>query len=255
MNSTMKLVIRSIFFIVIVISIIILFDSYNDLVTSNKKVLSLLTEISVHITNNPLLQDSTLTPQVKAFVNQLDYSSKGILESNTVVFIFQIFSLVIVSIGGFILSYALKNVETAQKDVNRITKKATTIGPLIKSVTAFSSIISLMLLTRQDSILISKSDIIQSQAQYFDNIRVSLRTLVREISDAAKNKFGCYEDIIESLIGQNQDIKGYILSLPKDVKKKNEDLIRLCNEIENLLMTSNFVENYEKQLAVLSDDN
>ena len=99
------------------------FVPFINLNNTNKIVISSVKEAADHLIGNSEKLQNEIPTSSKVFIEQIITSGKNSLESNTISFLFQIFSITLISIGVYLLSEAKKKMSIVNQQYDELIKK------------------------------------------------------------------------------------------------------------------------------------
>ncbi len=246
-NALGNILLLVMFLLLLLVGSDAIFQAYRDLHCANAKIEQSLTEVRVHLEN--LYTTGTgsdqLTPEAEAFVRCLEAGAKDRLDSNTISFLFVIFSLCLVSAGVYLLNRARQNLSVAEE-------KVALIGPFVANGPVASAIMGYSLAAYQTTWLLRTTTNEEAKLSYItqarDYIEALLKPYLRRAADDERGIEPVHHSLFIDLI---TNIKSNLEHL--EDRESVSSLISNCEECERLLKESSFVENYRKQLRKFLD--
>ncbi len=240
------------FIVMMITSSSAIISAYYNLQLTNKRIqLSIknaLNRIKEHSnpTNGELIQSEIVR------LMQLQSKSKGTLDSSTISFLFQVFTLALISAGVYILKRSFSNIRSSERKIELI-RQFINSGPNIYALGNYFSNayqITYPLKNINDDTLIDS---------YISLERDYLTIAKNKLERAAQDRIGIERSLHGSFLDYGVRIRSNLNivikenTLSQEIKKRISDLIDICNECLELLKTSGFVEKFEEQLAILED--
>jgi len=109
---------------ILLVSCLIIVVALFDFFTTNIRITQTMLRIRETIEAKSLTKDGKLEPWAEAFKDRLEALSKGAMESNTVSFLFQIFSVALVGSGAYLLNRSHENVRIMEEESEAYSEKS-----------------------------------------------------------------------------------------------------------------------------------
>jgi uncharacterized protein (UPF0333 family) len=233
------------FIVIMVVNAYVLIAAFSNLQLTNYNIERTIMKIYNHLPKYSMKKKCELKTSHKANIERLQAQAKGTLDSSTISFLFQVFTLALISAGVYILKRSSSNVRAAEK-------KTELVGPFAANATFSYSIASHCLNALQITKLLKTSPN-EFKKGCIPVLRDSLKELKKVIQKADDKKIGIEKSQHELLLDNARDIIGNIKSLPQAIQENLSKSIEICAECLDILKSSSFVERYEEQLKILLD--
>lgn len=107
------------FIVLISVCSFVLIEAFLDLHLTHLTVEDIMRQIWEHVETHESIQEGKPSPELKAYLERLGAQNKGVLDSNTISFLFQVFSIALISAGVVLLSRSQRNVRLAGRQARR----------------------------------------------------------------------------------------------------------------------------------------
>ncbi len=231
------------FIVIMVVGSLAILSAYSSLQLSNKLIDVTLTEISSHLENHKVPEGSELSPQLIAYREQIRSESKGLLDSSTISFLFQIFSLSLVSAGIYLLSRSRANLQNADR-------KSKAAAWIVMHTSISSAIEGYCSLAHQSSWFLRFKPNQTTFATMQDNLMGFRGILIKADQEAA----GIPRSHFNSILDRLRQIDTNLKSLSQDNANRIEGLSKICQKSIDLLESSGFSERFEENSAFLANN-
>jgi heme/copper-type cytochrome/quinol oxidase subunit 4 len=211
----------------VIISIIVIVGAYYSLQETNMHFKRIITDI-----NHKISIDSSFAtkPEAKSYLEQLESKSSMILDSSTISYLFQLFTIALVSAGVYLLSESHKNMLKMKRSVKSVVSYIT-----------FQNIVRLeMYFSQAHQLSLSiKTDANTNQA-LIPVLQKRLTMIEDDLENGEKEEVAIESKIIDMFLDDIKYIKENI-SNPIYGNLQNS-----CDEIQSLLKDGMFVKRYDQ---------
>ena len=249
------------FIVMMFVSSFTIIGAFRNLLDTNNKIENVLNDLYKDSKNNPLIQEGKLSPIYKAYIERLEYKSKGMLDSSTISFLFQIFSLALISAGVYLLSRSHRNLKNAEKIVKNaeiqaknVANKSEMIGLFVSNGPTSSAIASYFSIAYQMSVLLDASQDKNARIPLIALLSDTLISLKKILNRASRDQIGVEKSQYEFFMNRATEIITNLKKISKEDHPRIIKLLDLCQESNELFESSNFVEIYNEQLSILTKD-
>ena len=241
------------FIIIIFMCTLILMSSFNNFINTNKEIEKTVTQTAEHIKSVQSISDSTKTDLFfSTNIDKLKSTIDKSINSNTISFLFTIFSIALVSAGVYLLSRSNSNLLESEEKLATTTEKAELIGPFVTNGLTSFTIASYLSISYQLTWLLKTSTFNQKKISFIPLIRDSLNILKNMLCQAANNNVGFDSTQLDFFLDYATGVLTNLEEFSKDINEQIEDIIKICNECIFILQNSSFDQLYEEQVHRLN---
>lgn len=187
--------------------------------------------------------------KIEQYIDSIMYKGKGVLDANAISFLFQIFTISLVTTGVYLLSKTHNNLKESEKKIKLIT-------PFLTNITKINELASQINYTVQ----LSNSITPKSVELKIDNGFILLRDAIKEMRNKFENailqRTGIEEYLNASFLNHIQ----IVLTKLKLFKTKPKSIIDIneriddCEYIMKLLEEKVFIGIYEKEFEIFIEN-
>ncbi|TKJ40014.1 hypothetical protein CEE37_09770 [candidate division LCP-89 bacterium B3_LCP] len=234
------------FVIVLFISTLAILSGYGSLRLANDMVEQTCLQISDIINKTADVTGGKLTSADSTFIenslHRLECNTKGLLDSSTIAFLFQLFTFILVSAGIYLLTQSQKNLRNAEK-MARTTKK------FVTTITASSAIEGYLTLTYHGSWKLRG----ETNAEIRGNVEDYLNELKASLDRLDKERMGIEFYQHKSFVDRVVDIRNNIKCMHSDNKEYCGGFEAIIESCHKILHDSGFVGRYDALRDALPD--
>jgi len=231
---------------VTVVGCLVIITAFLNLLYTNAKLGIILIKIEEHFQKNSVESDEKLTPLAESYLERLGAGSKGMLSSNVIAFLFQIFSIGLISAGIYILSKSQENVE-------RAIMKVQLTGPFIARNAAITEIDGYIHIAYHNVWLMGAIMDNRTRNSLIPLMRQSTHDLFRVLQKAREKGIGIEESHHKFL----RDQVTHVYTMLKDLDEFDgkDEILLTAEKCKRAIDHTGFVQKYESDLEKLIDRN
>ena len=202
-----------------------------------------LDDISETLKKGDSVENGQISPALLSYKEKLHAETKGILDSGTISFLFQIISIVLFSIGFYILAQIFENMKESEK-------KTKTLIEFILNTTDSSTIETLCSLIYSDIMSLKDSDSSHIDS-FVSKLRENLSALRSKI--ILINKINSFIDdiLIDNINDRVSDIESFIKDYSDLKTKTKREFKKYCADIKAVTNDKDFQNRINKRLEIL----
>lgn len=249
-----KIVIDVILIMVLAMSVFILVSAFDSQRATTAIIEGFLEETADQIEET--IPDGATKDRLELYLEKLEVVTDQGMQASTVTFLLQVFSVALLTIGGYLVmevqrraDEAKKEVEKAKKAASIVTRRAGTVGKFVISGVSVQVLFVYLANAYQDSWLATKTAKAH-KAELVPRIRDWVEFFTKQLFDSVGPDTGIEEGIHAQLFDQLTAIQVNLNELNMQGEEV-DDILKRCDRCMNLLLESDMVEIYEHQLALL----
>lgn len=212
----------------IIVCMVVISDAYISLRYTNLHISNVMTEAVLKVSSDTSFVSKQ---QAKAYLDQLEAKSSSTLDSSTISFLFQLFTIALVGACIYLFSESHKNL-TKMRNAAKTALVHMTFQRIVRLETYFAYAYQLSL-----SIYIAPIN----RESMIPVLRQRLTIIKDDLTDNRTNKVAIEKSIVNLFIDDTGYIKTNLSSLDPPVK----DLQVFCDDIITLLKEGKFDERYD----------
>lgn len=221
---------------------IVLLAGLWDIEAAGEKVEQLFVEATEHLKAGEVGKENLRV--LDGYLERMKAASKECLQAHTTSFLFQVFSVALLSGGAYL-------VLTSKKEVQEVIEQASHLGEFVGDASATVALL------RHASVAVETScySLAAGREREFGTQVVCARDLLREfrtrLVDARDNNRGIAEPQHTALLDLTRNILEAINRLSEEGQERVEDISEICKECNKVLKDAKFVKRYEQVFGTL----
>lgn len=200
-----------------------------------------------------LIDKKKLAPSETVLVERLETAGRGILDANLMSFLFQFYSIVLVSAGVYLLTRSKANINFTEKLAQKTAKKIDKISDIVADRAISSAIEINLAVANQFTWLLRVAKDETTKVNCVSSARNALTKCKNELEQLRDKQLGLEKERHEVCMDQTANIKINLDSLPSKCMKRVASLKEISDKCYNILKDTDFVEIFEKQLSELKE--
>lgn len=238
---------RVMLFVLLGLLAVVLVGSFWSLQETNERIGSLFRASAAR------LEDSKTTEEIKVtqtgYLERLKSVTREAMQAHTVAFLFQVFSVALLSAGGYLVLRFKSDVDNSMSNVRRARKQVAYIGDFVGNATVSVALVSQALMAVEMTCFFLRTGETLGYTTQVALARDLLTQLKTKLRDAKQRGRGIDRSQHAILLDQARNLVQSLQRLPHDLAADVADVLDIAQECENLLRSTTFVDRYEKVFA------
>jgi hypothetical protein len=233
-------------FVIVGLLAFVLLAAFWDLEILSERVESLLRESLEYLQIAQVTDEARRT--MGGYLERLKAASTEAMQAHTIAFLFQVFSVALISLGAYLVVRCKKDVEVSEVNVRKVKESVSLLAEFIGNASVSVTLVchALMAVERACYLLVT------GKRSAFTTQAVLARDLIRNFRMRMIDAVDCQRGIDEAqhtiLLDQIRNILQALRKTPKQLQKNVEDILAMCEECERLLRNRLYVERYREVL-------
>ncbi len=235
--------------IILVIGVVtfVVLAAFWELESASEKIKSLFVASTESLQNTEVGEDQKEVTE--SYLERIKAACTEALQAHTTSFLFQIFSVALLSGGSYLILRYKKEVEQSQGDVHDLRRQVSHMGEYAGSTTASVALAIHAMTAVQTAYFRSSSEDSVAFTTEISLARELLLEFKKVLTMAKEDKCGMDESQHAILLDQTRNILETVKRIAKDPDKDVRYLLETATDCDRLLKTSDFVKRHKSMLS------
>ena len=223
---------------------IILLAAFWDLEQASEKVQVLYEQSLDDVEGMNRSQESKAS--VKSNIRSLKALAKEVLQTHTIAFLFQVFSVALLTGGAYLVARCETDVGESASRVRRIKVQVAHLGGFISNASVSVALVGHALVAVERVCVLVKASKHEELTTQLAVARDLLRELRDHLAEASDKRIGIDKSQYVILLDEIRNILQMLKTVPADGRGRVSDLAALGEDCDRILKSSDFLGRYER---------